>query len=163
MKLRNLGKPFSQLISGQEINNLVRFESREQGGGESKLHEGQLPTVSIIYFTGAGHRAKLAEAKGATSVGGMKTNLIAISGRINRGRECRRNIIHNISRSTQRCVAPLHTNGNRWSGEPSTYRVLRPVRRFFDRDAASVFFPDLFLRGRRSGDIVMMSGVILAF
>jgi hypothetical protein len=42
MRLRNLGTHFSQLVNGQEINNLVRFESREQGGGESKLHEGQL-------------------------------------------------------------------------------------------------------------------------
>jgi len=41
-----------------------------------------MPTVSIIYFTGGGHTAKLAEAvnKGATSVTGVKTNLIAISG-----------------------------------------------------------------------------------
>jgi NAD(P)H dehydrogenase (quinone) len=41
-----------------------------------------MPTVSIIYFTGSGHTAKLAEAvdKGATSVTGVKTNLIAISG-----------------------------------------------------------------------------------
>jgi hypothetical protein len=41
-----------------------------------------MPTVSIIYFTGAGHTAKLAEAvdKGATSVAGVKTKLIPISG-----------------------------------------------------------------------------------
>ena len=41
-----------------------------------------MPTVSIIYFTGSGHTAKLAEAvdKGATSVTGVKTNLIAITG-----------------------------------------------------------------------------------
>jgi len=41
-----------------------------------------MPTASIIYFTGSGHTAKLAEAvnKGATSVIGVKTNLFAISG-----------------------------------------------------------------------------------
>ncbi|MGC2764707.1 MAG: flavodoxin family protein [Candidatus Acidiferrum sp.] len=38
--------------------------------------------VSIIYFTGSGHTAKLADAvsKGAASVSGMQTNLVAISG-----------------------------------------------------------------------------------
>lgn len=41
-----------------------------------------MPTVSVIYFSGAGHTAKMAEAvqKGAASVDGVKTNLIAISG-----------------------------------------------------------------------------------
>jgi NAD(P)H dehydrogenase (quinone) len=41
-----------------------------------------MPILSIIYFTGTGHTAKLAEAvnKGAASVTGVKTNLIAISG-----------------------------------------------------------------------------------
>ncbi len=41
-----------------------------------------MPTVSVIYFSGAGHTAKLAEAvkQGAASVAGVKTNLIAISG-----------------------------------------------------------------------------------
>ena len=41
-----------------------------------------MPTVSIIYFSGFGHTAKLAEAvqKGAASVAGVKTNLIAING-----------------------------------------------------------------------------------
>lgn len=39
-----------------------------------------MSTVSIIYFSGSGHNAKLAEAvnKGAASVAGVKTNLIAI-------------------------------------------------------------------------------------
>jgi NAD(P)H dehydrogenase (quinone) len=42
-----------------------------------------MPTVSVIYFSGAGHNAKLAEAvnKGAASVAGVKTNLIAINGK----------------------------------------------------------------------------------
>jgi len=41
-----------------------------------------MATVSIIYFSGGGHTAKLAEAvqQGAASVVGVKTNLIAISG-----------------------------------------------------------------------------------
>ncbi|HVU27504.1 MAG TPA: flavodoxin family protein [Verrucomicrobiae bacterium] len=41
-----------------------------------------MPTVSIVYFSGAGHTAKLAEAvrEGAASVAGVKTNLIAING-----------------------------------------------------------------------------------
>lgn len=41
-----------------------------------------MPTVSVIYFSGTGHTAKLAEAvaKGAASVASVKTNLIAISG-----------------------------------------------------------------------------------
>ncbi len=41
-----------------------------------------MPTVSVIYFSGSGHTAKLAEAvqKGAASVAGVKTNLISISG-----------------------------------------------------------------------------------
>ncbi|HVU08031.1 MAG TPA: flavodoxin family protein [Verrucomicrobiae bacterium] len=41
-----------------------------------------MATVSIIYFSGSGHTAKLAEAvqKGAASVAGVKTNLIAING-----------------------------------------------------------------------------------
>jgi NAD(P)H dehydrogenase (quinone) len=41
-----------------------------------------MPTVSVIYFSGTGHTTKLAEAvaKGAASVAGVKTNLIAISG-----------------------------------------------------------------------------------
>ena len=40
-----------------------------------------MSTVSIIYFSGSGHTAKLAEAitKGAASVPGVKTNLIAIN------------------------------------------------------------------------------------
>lgn len=39
-------------------------------------------TVSVIYFSGSGHTAKMAEAvhKGAASVEGVKANLIAISG-----------------------------------------------------------------------------------
>ena len=48
-----------------------------------------MPTVSIIYFSGSGHTTKLAEAmqKGAASIAGVKTNLIAISGDdINKGR-----------------------------------------------------------------------------
>ena len=48
-----------------------------------------MPTVSIIYFSGTGHTTKLSEAvqKGAASVAGVKTNLIAISGDdINKGR-----------------------------------------------------------------------------
>ena len=41
-----------------------------------------MATVSIIYFSGSGHTTKLAEAvaKGAASVDGVKTHLIAISG-----------------------------------------------------------------------------------
>ena len=41
-----------------------------------------MPTVSVIYFSGGGHTAKLAEAvnQGAASVPGVKTNLIAING-----------------------------------------------------------------------------------
>ncbi len=41
-----------------------------------------MPTVSIIYFSGAGHTAKMAEAvtKGAASVAGVNANLIAING-----------------------------------------------------------------------------------
>jgi len=41
-----------------------------------------MSTVSIIYFSGTGHTAKLAEAvhRGAASVAGVKANLIAISG-----------------------------------------------------------------------------------
>ena len=41
-----------------------------------------MATVSIIYFSGFGHTAKLAEAvhKGAASVPGVKTNFIAING-----------------------------------------------------------------------------------
>ena len=41
-----------------------------------------MPTVSVIYFSGAGHTTKLAEAvnKGAASVGGVITHLIAING-----------------------------------------------------------------------------------
>ena len=41
-----------------------------------------MTTVSIIYFSGSGHTAKLAEAitKGAASVADVKTSLIAISG-----------------------------------------------------------------------------------
>jgi NAD(P)H dehydrogenase (quinone) len=40
-----------------------------------------MTTVSIIYFSGSGHTTKLAEAvaKGAASVEGFKTNLIAIN------------------------------------------------------------------------------------
>ncbi|MGA2280035.1 MAG: flavodoxin family protein [Verrucomicrobiota bacterium] len=48
-----------------------------------------MTTVSIIYFSGTGHTTKLAEAvtKGAASVAGVKTNLIAISGNdITKGR-----------------------------------------------------------------------------
>jgi NAD(P)H dehydrogenase (quinone) len=48
-----------------------------------------MSTVSVIYFSGTGHTTKLAEAvhKGAASVAGVKTNLIAISGDdINKGR-----------------------------------------------------------------------------
>jgi NAD(P)H dehydrogenase (quinone) len=41
-----------------------------------------MPTLSVIYFSGSGHTTKLAEAvnKGAASVAGVKTNLIAING-----------------------------------------------------------------------------------
>jgi len=41
-----------------------------------------MPTVSVIYFSGSGHTAKLAEAinKGAAAVAGVQTNLIAING-----------------------------------------------------------------------------------
>ena len=41
-----------------------------------------MTTVSILHFSGTGHTTKLAEAvqKGAASVGGVQTNLIAISG-----------------------------------------------------------------------------------
>lgn len=41
-----------------------------------------MPTVSIIYFSGSGHTAKLAEAvqKGAASVAGVTTHLLAING-----------------------------------------------------------------------------------
>ena len=41
-----------------------------------------MTTVSIIYFSGSGHTAKLAEAvhKGAAAVAGVKTHLIAING-----------------------------------------------------------------------------------
>jgi len=41
-----------------------------------------MATVSILYFSGAGHTAKLAEAvaQGAASIAGVKTNLIALSG-----------------------------------------------------------------------------------
>jgi NAD(P)H dehydrogenase (quinone) len=41
-----------------------------------------MPTVSVIYFSGTGHTTKLAEAvqKGAASVAGVTTHLIAISG-----------------------------------------------------------------------------------
>jgi len=45
-------------------------------------HKQNMATVSIIYFSGFGHTAKLAEAveKGAASVPGVKTNLIPING-----------------------------------------------------------------------------------
>jgi len=41
-----------------------------------------MSTVSVIYFSGSGHTAKMAEAvhKGAASVAGVKANLIAING-----------------------------------------------------------------------------------
>ena len=41
-----------------------------------------MPTVSVIYFSGTGHTTKLAEAvqKGAASVPGVQTHLLAISG-----------------------------------------------------------------------------------
>src|SRR5580704_6542774 len=41
-----------------------------------------MATESIIYFSGMGHTAKMAEAvhKGAASVAGVKANLIAING-----------------------------------------------------------------------------------
>ena len=41
-----------------------------------------MPTISVIYFSGSGHTTKLAEAvhKGAASIAGAKTNLIAING-----------------------------------------------------------------------------------
>lgn len=40
-----------------------------------------MPTLSVIYFTASGHTAKLAEAvvKGAASITGIETNLIAIN------------------------------------------------------------------------------------
>jgi len=42
-----------------------------------------MATIAIIYFSGAGHTARLAEAveKGAASVKGVKTNLIPIRGK----------------------------------------------------------------------------------
>ena len=42
-----------------------------------------MSTVSIIYFSGSGHNTKLAEAvqKGAASVAGVQTHLIAIQGK----------------------------------------------------------------------------------
>jgi len=42
-----------------------------------------MPTISVIYFSGSGHTTKLAEAvhRGAASVAGVKTNLLAISGK----------------------------------------------------------------------------------
>ena len=41
-----------------------------------------MPTLSVIYFSGSGHTAKLAEAvhKGAAAVPGVTTHLLAISG-----------------------------------------------------------------------------------
>ena len=41
-----------------------------------------MPTISIVYFTGSGSTAQLAEAvrQGAASVNGFKTQLLAISG-----------------------------------------------------------------------------------
>ena len=48
-----------------------------------------MPTLSVIYFSGTGHTTKLAEAvqKGAASVAGVTTHLLAISGdEIIRGR-----------------------------------------------------------------------------
>lgn len=48
-----------------------------------------MATVSIIYFSGSGHTTKMAEAvhKGAASVAGVRTNLIAINGEdITKGR-----------------------------------------------------------------------------
>jgi len=41
-----------------------------------------MPTVSIVYFSGSGHNAKMAEAVnlGAASVAGVTTRLIALSG-----------------------------------------------------------------------------------
>jgi len=48
-----------------------------------------MATVSVIYFSGAGHTAKMAEAvhKGAAAVSGIKANLIAINGEdITKGR-----------------------------------------------------------------------------
>ena len=41
-----------------------------------------MPTLSVIYFSGAGHTTKLAEAvhQGAASVAGVTTHLIAIKG-----------------------------------------------------------------------------------
>jgi NAD(P)H dehydrogenase (quinone) len=41
-----------------------------------------MPIVTVIYFTGTGHTAKLAEAvqKGAASVAGVTTQIISISG-----------------------------------------------------------------------------------
>ena len=41
-----------------------------------------MPTISVLYFSGTGHTTKLAEAvqKGAASLAGVTTNLIAISG-----------------------------------------------------------------------------------
>ncbi|HEY4415576.1 MAG TPA: flavodoxin family protein [Verrucomicrobiae bacterium] len=41
-----------------------------------------MATISIVYFSGSGHTAKMAEAvnQGAASVTGIKTNLIAING-----------------------------------------------------------------------------------
>src|SRR5690242_10256838 len=42
-----------------------------------------MATISIIYFSGSGHTAKLAEAvtKGAASVAGVEANLISINGK----------------------------------------------------------------------------------
>jgi NAD(P)H dehydrogenase (quinone) len=61
-----------------------------------------MTTISIIYYSGAGHTAKLAEAinKGAASVAGVKTNLIALNGNdIIKGRYSNDGIISTLDAS----------------------------------------------------------------
>jgi len=58
--------------------------------------------VSIIYFSGAGHTAKLAESvnKGATSIDGIKSNLIEIKGEdIVKGRYVNESVITTLDNS----------------------------------------------------------------
>lgn len=58
--------------------------------------------VSIIYYSGANHTAKLAEAvnKGATSVAGVKTHLISIDGNdIEKGRYKNDEVINTLDES----------------------------------------------------------------
>ena len=58
--------------------------------------------ISIIYFSGAGHTAKIAESvdKGAASVEGVKTNLIEIKGEdIANGRYKNENVMSTLAES----------------------------------------------------------------